>query len=144
MKKRHWFWNLLIVLTLIVCLMAFVIHYKNWHKIKEGELRILSGIYYQKVPLSEMDSITMVNRLPEMERSSGFSWMMKEKGIFLDSLNQTKTYVFVDDLTQQKIRLVHHDSIKTFFNFQDSIQTQKIYAILQTELEKARKNHNDF
>ncbi|WP_420603255.1 hypothetical protein [Flagellimonas sp.] len=134
MKKRHWLWNLLIVLTLIVCVFAFVIHYKNWHKIEEGELRILSGIYYQKIPISEIDSIMFVDRIPEMERFNGFSWSATEKGVFKDSLTETKVYVFVDDLRQQKIRLVHGDSLKVFLNFKDSLKTQKVYHFLNEEL----------
>ncbi len=101
---------------------------------EDGKLKMLSGIYYQQIPITEIDSIALVAKLPEMERSSGFSWMAKEKGVFKDSLTQSKVYVFVDDLRQQKIKLIHHDSLKMFINFQDSIQTQKIYAILQTEV----------
>ncbi len=141
-RKRHWFWNILIVLTLIVCSLAFVAHYKNWEKVENGEFRIFSGIYYQKIPLEEIDSVMFVDKLPEMERSSGFSWLVKEKGIFIDSINQTKVHVFVDDLTQPKIRLVYKDSLKVFFNFQDSLQTKKIYAILHTSLEESQKNQN--
>ncbi len=133
-KKRHWLWNVLIVLTLMVCLLAFVAHYKNWYKIEAGELRIFSGIYRQNIPLAEMDSILFVEKLPEMERSSGFSWMAKEKGVFKDSIRHTKVYVFVDDLRQYKIKLVHHDTLKMYFNTQDSLETQKIYAILQTKI----------
>lgn len=127
-------WNLLIVLTVIFCVLAFVEHYKNWHKIEEGNLRIFSGIYYQKIPLTELDSVTLVEKLPEMERSSGFSWMEKEKGVFMDSITNTKVYVFVDDLYQQKIKVVHHDSIKMYLNLKDSLETQKLYAILQANL----------
>lgn len=133
-KKRHWLWNILIVLTLVACTLAFVAHYKNWQKIEEGEFSIFSGIYHQKIPIADMDSIMLVEKLPEMERSSGFSWMAKEKGVFNDSITQTKVYVFVDDLRQQKIKLVHHDSLKIYFNLQDSLETQKIYTILQSEL----------
>ncbi|WP_235914980.1 hypothetical protein [Flagellimonas ochracea] len=111
---------------------------------EDGTFRIFSGIYHQKIAVADMDSIMLVKKLPEMERSSGFSWMIKEKGIFVDSLNQTKVYVFVDDLRQQKIKLVHHDSLKMFFNFKDSLKTQKIYSILQTELSKPQKNQNEF
>nr|WP_298793290.1 hypothetical protein [uncultured Allomuricauda sp.] len=133
-KKRHGFWNVLIVLTLIICVFAFIIHYKNWHKIEEGELRILSGIYYQKIPISEIDSVMLVDRIPELERSNGFSWAATEKGVFKDSLTDTKVYVFVDDLRQQKIRLVHDDSLKLFLNFKDSLETQKVYHLLNEEL----------
>lgn len=133
-KKRHWLWNVLIVLTILVCAFAFVIHYKNWHKIEEGKLKILSGVYYKNIPIADIDSIGLVEKLPEMERSNGFSWMTKEKGVFKDSLTQTKVYVFVDDLRQQKIRLVHDDSLKIFINFKDSIQTQQVYEYLNTEL----------
>ncbi len=141
-KKRHWLWNVLIVLTLFICIFAFVIHYKNWHKIEDGELKILSGIYYQRIPISEIDSIELVDRLPEMERSNGFSWEAKEKGVFKDSLTQTKVYVFVDDLRQQKIRLVHDDSLKAFLNFKDSLETQKVYEVLKEELLAKLKNPN--
>jgi len=127
-------WNVLIVLTLVICVLAFVEHYKNWHIIEQGNLKIFSGIYYQKVPLTELDSVTLVEKLPEMERYSGFSWMEKEKGVFLDSIANTKVYVFVDDLYQQKIKVVHHDSIKMYLNLKDSLETQKLYAILQANL----------
>ena len=133
-KKRHWLWNVLIVLTVILCILAFVEHYKNWYKIKEGNLSIFSGIYYQKIPLTELDSVLFVEKLPEMERSSGFSWMEKEKGVFNDSITNTKVYVFVDDLYQQKIKVVHHDSLKMYMNFRDSLETEELFAILQTEL----------
>tara|TARA_R110002012_G_scaffold66614_1_gene173932 strand:- start:10958 stop:11392 length:435 start_codon:yes stop_codon:yes gene_type:complete len=133
-RKRHWLWNVLIVLTVIFCVLVFVEHYKNWHKIEEGNLKIFSGIYYQKVPLTELDSVLLVEKLPEMERSSGFSWMEKEKGVFKDSITNTKVYVFVDDLYQQKIKVVHHDSLKMFLNLKDSLETQKLYAILQRNL----------
>ena len=134
-KKRHWLWNLLIVLTVIVCILAFVEHYKNWYKVEEGNLKVLSGLYYQKIPLAELDSVLFVEKLPEMERSSGFSWKAREKGIFLDSVTQTKVHVFVDDLRQQKIKLVYHDSLTLYMNLQDSTETQELFSILQTEMQ---------
>lgn len=133
-RKKHWLWNVLIILTLALCVLVFVEHYKNWHKIEEGSFKIFSGIYYQKIPLTELDSVLLVDKLPEMERSSGFSWMEKEKGVFMDSISQTKVYVFVDDLYQQKIKLVHHDSLKMYVNLRDSLETEKLFSILQTEL----------
>lgn len=133
-KKRHWLWNLLIVMTLLLCVLVFVEHYKNWHKIEEGHLKIYSGIYYQNIPLAELDSVFLVEKLPEMERSSGFSWMEREKGVFNDSITNTKVYVFVDDLYQQKIKLVHHDSLKIYVNLRDSLKTAELFAILRTEL----------
>ena len=139
-KKRHWFWNVLIVLTLMVCLLAFVAHYKNWYKVEEGQFKIFSGIYRQNIPIAEMDSVVFVAKLPEMERSSGFSWLAKEKGVFKDSIHQTKVYVFVDDLRQHKIKVVHHDTLKMYFNAQDSLETQKIYTILQSNMMDSLKN----
>ena len=126
-KKNNWLWNGIIVITIIGCIAAFVLHYKNYVQIKEGELRIYSGIYRQSIPLSELDSISWVARIPEMERKNGFSWLAREKGVFNDSLTLSKTYVFVDDLRQQKIRLVHHDSLKLYINFSDSLETQQLY-----------------
>lgn len=133
-KRRHWLWNLLIVFTVIICSIAFVAHYKNWHKIEDGNLKVLSGIYYQKIALSEIDSVLLVDKLPEMERSSGFSWKEKEKGVFTDTLTSSKAYVFVDDLYQQKIKVVHHDTLKLYMNLRDSLKTQELFALLRTEL----------
>ncbi|WP_422349816.1 hypothetical protein [Flagellimonas sp.] len=138
-KKRHWLWNVLIVLTLVLCFLAFLAHYKNWYKIEEGELKMLSGIYYQKIPLNEIDSLKIVEKVPELERSSGFSWMVAEKGVFVDSITQSKVYFFVDDLAQHKIKVVHHDSLRMFINFKDSLQTQDFFENLQRLVEQSNK-----
>ncbi len=138
-KNKNWFWNIVIVLTLIVCVLAFVLHYKNWSKFEDGHFQVVSGIYKQRILLSDIDSISFVEKLPEMERSNGFSWLAKEKGVFKDSLTESKAYVFVDDLRQQKIRIVHHDSLKLFLNFSDSLETDQVY----TRLKEVLKNSNE-
>lgn len=135
-KKRHWFWDLLLVLTLIVCVFAFVAHYKNWTRVKEGNFEILSGIYHQKISFSEMNSVSMEERLPAMERINGFSVSTTEKGVFKDSITNTKVYVFVDDLTQSKIKLVYQDSLQMFLNFSDSIQTQKQFDFFKDKVKQ--------
>lgn len=137
MKKRNWFWNIVIVLTLILCILAFVLHYKNWSKFEEGHFQVVSGIYKQRILISDIDSIAFVQKLPEMERKNGFSWLAKEKGVFKDSLTASTVYVFVDDLRQQKIRLVHQDSLKLFLNFSDSLETNSVYESFKLELENA-------
>src|SRR5690606_34357341 len=109
--KRSPFWNSIIVATLLLCIFAFVEHYKNWYDLKDGSFKIVSGAYYQKIPLDQVDSLLLVDRLPEMQRHSGFSWKAKEKGIFTDSVHGFDVHVFVDDLWQQKIKMVHHDSL---------------------------------
>ncbi len=126
-SKGNWFWNIVIIATLIVCALAFVLHYKNWSKFEDGALKITSGIYRQAIPLSELDSISIVPKIPQMERKNGFSWLAKEKGVFKDSLTDSKAYVFVDDLRQHKIRIVHHDSLKLYINLSDSLETQALY-----------------
>ncbi|MEM6865856.1 MAG: hypothetical protein AAF575_11750 [Bacteroidota bacterium] len=133
-KKRHVFWNLLLAITLFVCAFAFTIHYKNWHSIKDGKLKILSGIYYQTIVLSKIDSVSFVKRIPEMERANGFSWLQREKGVFQDSLTNSKIYVFVDDLRQPKIRLLYNDSLTMFLNFNDSLVTQSVFKDLSEEV----------
>lgn len=135
--KRSPLWNLVVVATVLLCLFAFVEHYKNWYSLKEGNLKVLSGAYYQKIPLDKVDSLLLVDRLPEMERRSGFSWKAREKGVFRDSIRQGSVHVFVDDLRQQKIKLVHHDSLVLYMNLRDSLETQKLYANLQLEFDSA-------
>jgi hypothetical protein len=137
--KRNWFWNTVIIVTLIACTTAFVLHYKNWSKFEDGHFQVVSGIYKQRIPLDAIDSLTFVDKLPEMDRKNGFSWMAKEKGVFKDSLTAAKVYVFVDDLRQQKLRIVHHDSLKLFVNFKDSLETNDTYVRIKGYLEKEDK-----
>jgi len=127
MKKKNWFWNVVIVVTVITCIAAFVLHYKNWVTIEDDVLEITSGIYSQEISVSEINSIELVSRLPEMERKNGFSWLAKEKGVFLDSISGSKAYVFVDDLRQQKIMLTHSDSLVLYVNLPDSLSTRALY-----------------
>ena len=138
-KKRHGFWNVVIVLTVIICLTAFAAHYKNWTKVEQGEVKILSGFYYKKLRFSEMDSVEMVDKIPPMERLNGFSAMQKEKGLFRefkDSLTDKKIHVYVDNLTNQKIKVVHNDSAKLYLNFSDSLETQKFFTFLKEKVQK--------
>lgn len=126
-------WNVLLVITVIVCLMAFVIHSKNWMKTNTEEMQVLSGFYFQKVKFAELDSVDLLEKIPPMERINGFSALDTEKGIFRefkDSLTDKKVYVYVDNLTHQKIKLVHHDSLKLYINLKDSTETEKLYQFL--------------
>lgn len=132
-KKRHLLWNSIIILTVIVCLMAFSIHYKNWVKTEPDSIKILSGFYYKQLKFSEMDSVLMVEKIPPMERLNGFSALEKEKGIFRefkDSLTDKRVYVYVDNLSHQKIKIVYEDSLKLFINLKDSTETVHLYDFL--------------
>lgn len=134
-NKYYWLWNIIIVLTVLACIGAFVLHYKNWSKFEEGHFQVVSGVYKQKINLSDISEIAYVERLPEMERKNGFSWLAKEKGVFKDSLTANTVYVFVDDLHQQKIRLIHNDSLKLYINFLDSLETKKVFEKLKNGME---------
>lgn len=139
-KNRHWRWNVLIAITLVVCALAFMAHYKNWIRLKEEHFSILSGIYYTKLPYAELDSVLLVEKIPQMERISGFSAWAVEKGVFKDSLNpQNQVYVYVDELRHPKIKLVHHDSLRVYLNVTDSTETLRMYEYLTAQLTAKRK-----
>ena len=77
-KHRKVLWNFIIVLTLLVCGTVFAMHYKNWIRQEEDKLTVLSGFYLQQIPYEEINEISLVKRIPELERINGFSaW---EKG----------------------------------------------------------------
>ncbi|MFT6370719.1 MAG: hypothetical protein ACJAWH_001803 [Maribacter sp.] len=136
-NKRHWFWNLLLVLTLIVCAFALTMHYKNWVSVKSNYIKVMSGFYSQSVDYNELDSVVFVARLPPMERLNGFSALEKEKGVFRefkDSLTDKKVYVFVDNISQQKIKLVYKDSVKLYLNLKDSVKTLNLFNSLVPKL----------
>ncbi len=143
-KKRHWLWNLLIVLTAVICVLAFIAHYKNWTKIEGDHIRILSGVYFKDLKFSEIDSVLMVDKIPQMERINGFSAWAMEKGVFKDSLHPgNRVRVYVDNLRQPKIKLVHNDSIKLYLNFSDSAETQQIYQLFLKKLDSVNGQFSD-
>tara|TARA_R110002167_G_scaffold108803_27_gene277788 strand:+ start:6929 stop:7360 length:432 start_codon:yes stop_codon:yes gene_type:complete len=136
-QKRHKFWNVMIVSTIIVCLLAFLAHAKNWTSVKGEKMQILSGFYYKKLNLHELDSVEMVEKIPPMIRLNGFSAFDRGKGIyqeFKDSLTDRKVYVFVDNFSSQKIRLVNKDSEQLFLNLKDSLDTQQLYDLLKSKV----------
>ena len=135
-KRRHRVLNFLIVLAVLCSVFAFVAHSKNWTRLQENRMQILSGLYYQEIPFGELDSVLWKERIPQMERSHGFSFWAREKGIFTDSLYpQRPVYVFVDDLRQHKIKVRYRDTLVLYLNFSDSLETQAMYQFLQNELE---------
>lgn len=134
-KKRHWLWNILIVVAVIACTLAFIAHYKNWTKIEGDHIRILSGVYYKELKFSDIDSVLMVDKIPQMERINGFSAWAKEKGIFKDSLSpEISVRVYIDNLRKPKIKMVHNDSLKLYLNFSDSAETQRMFEFLLDKL----------
>lgn len=137
--NRNWLLNALIVVTLVVVFVVYALHYKNWTKMGKDSFRITSGIYYLKVPYADMDSVGMVEKLPSLERITGFSVNEIEKGAYReDSIARNKVYVFVEKLSQPKIRVVYRDSLKLFLNFRDSTETQKVYRDLGNRINPSR------
>lgn len=144
-KKRHWLWNVLLVLTVTVCVFALAMHYKNWINVDTDHVSVRSGFYSVKVEFNQLDSVVFVARLPPMQRLNGFSALEKEKGIFRefkDSLTDKKVYVFVDNISQQKIKLVYRDSARLYLNLKDSVETLRLFAKLtpKTDKEDGRPN----
>lgn len=142
-KKRHWFWNLILVITILLCVSALTVHYKNWIKAAPDHIRLLSGFYLEKVQYSDLDSVVIVERIPPMIRLNGFSALEKEKGIFQefqDSLTDKKIHVFVDNISQPKIKLVYKDSLKLYFNLKDSTETINFFNDLQEKLKVGMPN----
>lgn len=136
-KKGHWLWNTLIVITVIVCVIAFIAHFKNWTKIKPDKFQVLSGIYFHELNYSDLDSVQFVDRIPPMERLNGFSAFEKGKGVyreFKDSLTDKKVPVFIDNFSSQKIRLVKKDSSQFFINLKDSLETEELFQFFQSKL----------
>ncbi|MRI00888.1 hypothetical protein GH721_10150 [Kriegella sp. EG-1] len=125
-------------MTVIISILAFVAHFKNWIAKESNSFRVLSGIYYEKFNYSELDSVAFVPRIPPMERLNGFSAFDKGKGVyqeFKDSLTDKKVHVFIDNFNGRKIRLVKKDASQVFINLKDSVETDELYLMFKTKLE---------
>lgn len=139
-KKKHWLLNILIVVTVIVCLSAFAAHYKNWTRMAPDKMAILSGVYYHELKYADLEHVEWVDKIPPMVRLNGFSAFEKGKGVyqeFKDSLTDRKVYVFVDNFEQQKIRLIRKDSSQLFLNMKDSLKTLEMFELFEGKIEEA-------
>jgi uncharacterized protein YbcV (DUF1398 family) len=137
-KKGHWLWNILIVITVIVCLMAFAAHYKNWTRKDVDKMTILSGIYYHDLKFENLDQVDWVDKIPPMVRLNGFSAFEKGKGVyqeFKDTLTDRKVYVFVDNFEHQKIHFINKDSSQLFLNMKDSLETVELFDFFKDKIE---------
>ena len=86
-----------------------------------------------------MNHVMMVDKMPQMERINGFSAWEKEKGIFKDSTYpENRVRVYVDNLRQPKIRVVHNDSLNLYLNFSDSTETAGMYQLLLKKINEGQ------
>tara|TARA_R110001583_G_scaffold72126_1_gene202314 strand:- start:6933 stop:7199 length:267 start_codon:yes stop_codon:yes gene_type:complete len=87
-----------------------------------------------------MDSVLWVDKIPPMERLNGFSAFEKEKGIFRefkDSLANEKVNVYVDNFSDRKIKIVYKDSAKLYLNYNDSLETIRLFDVLKGKVQSA-------
>ena len=125
------------MVTTVVCFSVLILHYKNWIDKDTDSFKVMSGFYRLSIPYGEMDSVYFVEKIPPMERLNGFSALEKEKGIFRefkDSLTDKKVYVFVDNINQQKIKLVYQDSCNVYVNVKDSVASTALLEYLQGKI----------
>ncbi len=136
-KKRHWLWNTVIVLTVLICLAAFILHFKTWTRQETDRVYLISGFYSTEIMYSDIGNVSMVPKIPEMERVSGFSVWAVEKGIFRDTLQGVEGIrVYVDDLNQPKIKLERKEEPQIYFNFKDSLKTVEYFELLAEKIKE--------
>ncbi|MGB5189855.1 hypothetical protein [Robiginitalea sp.] len=134
--RRQWLLNLLIVVSVILCLLAFAAHSRTWKRAEADRVQLLTGFYYTEIPYSEIDSLSWKEQLPQLERDHGFSFWAREKGRFRDSLFPGRpVYIFVDDLRHPKLKISYRDSLILFLNFADSVETHLMYELLLRKTE---------
>jgi len=141
LTKNHWVWSVMLIVTVILCAVILILHFKNWISSDNESLKLRSGFYHVEIPYSDLDSVVLVDRMPPMERLNGFSALEKEKGVFRefkDSLTNKKVHVFVDNISQQKVKLVYEDSVYLYFNLKDSVETINLLDDLTAKMNTLR------
>ncbi|MEH6513451.1 MAG: hypothetical protein V7734_10145 [Maribacter arcticus] len=141
LTKNHWVWSVMLIVTVILCAVILILHFKNWISSDNESLKLRSGFYHVEIPYSDLDSVLLVDRMPPMERLNGFSALEKEKGVFRefkDSLTNKKVHVFVDNISQQKVKLVYEDSVYLYFNLKDSVETINLLDDLTAKMNTLR------
>lgn len=127
----------MLVITVICCAFVLILHTRNWVGNDGKNLSLRSGFYNVEIPLNKLDSVVFVERIPPMERLHGFSALEKEKGVFRefkDSLTDKKVRVFIDNINQNKIKLVYKDSTYVYFNLKDSVETVQLFQQLNAKM----------
>lgn len=127
----------MLVITVICCAFVLILHTRNWVGNDGKNLSLRSGFYNVEIALNELDSVVFVERIPPMERLHGFSALEKEKGVFRefkDSLTDKKVRVFIDNINQNKIKLVYKDSTYVYFNLKDSVETVQLFQQLNAKM----------
>ena len=143
-NKRPWFWNVLLILTVILCVSVLILHFKNWISNDSNSMKLRSGFYQVEIPYRDLDSVLLVEKIPPMQRLNGFSALEKEKGIFRefkDSLSDKKVHVFVDNINQKKVKLVYKDSLTLYMNLKDSVRTVALMNVLATKMNSFEKTN---
>lgn len=136
-SKKNWVWTIALIITVIVCAFVLTLHIKNWVDDDVNSLSLRSGFYNVEIQLNELDSVVFVERIPPMQRLHGFSAFDKEKGVFRefkDSLTDKKVRVFVDNINQNKVKLVYKDSAYVYFNLKDSVETVQLFQKLSARI----------
>tara|TARA_R110001592_G_scaffold65468_6_gene200879 strand:+ start:1009 stop:1413 length:405 start_codon:yes stop_codon:yes gene_type:complete len=131
----------MLIVTVILCAVILILHFKNWISSDNESLKLRSGFYHVEIQYSDLDSILLIDRMPPMERLNGFSALEKEKGVFRefkDSLTNKKVHVFVDNISQQKVKLVYEDSVYLYFNLKDSVETINLLDDLTAKMNTLR------
>jgi len=139
--KNNRVWTVILIVTVILCAAILILHFKNWIGSDSDGLKLRSGFYHVEIPYSNLDSVVVVERIPPMVRLNGFSALEKEKGVFRefkDSLTNKKVHVFVDNINQQKVKLVYNDSVYLYFNLKDSIETVELLNDLTIKMDALR------
>lgn len=131
----------MIVLTVLLCLSAFILHFQTWTRQETDRVYLISGFYSTEILYSDIEKVGMVPKIPEMERISGFSVWAIEKGIFRDTLEGLEGIrVYVDDLNQPKIKLDRKEKSPIYFNFKDSLKSKEYLELFR---EKIKENMPD-
>ncbi|WP_339664389.1 hypothetical protein [Maribacter arcticus] len=141
LTKNHWVWSVMLIVTVILCAVILILHFKNWISSDNESLKLRSGFYHVEIQYSDLDSVLLIDRMPPMERLNGFSALEKEKGVFRefkDSLTNKKVHVFVDNISQQKVKLVYEDSVYLYFNLKDSVETINLLDDLTAKMNTLR------
>ena len=98
-------------------------------------MTIVSGFYYTEILFDDIQEVTLVPKIPELDRVSGFSAWEIEKGIFRDTVqNIGNIRMYIDDLRQEKIKLDRKEASSVYLKFPDSLRTKEMFEFLTAAL----------
>lgn len=116
----------------LFCVVLVSIHDKNITWNNDDKLILWSGTYLEAISYSEIDSIVLEDKMPNLTlKTNGYAAFGKKKGNFIRSSDAEKILLFINKPSSKCIHLFRKDGEEVYFNFDKDEKTLDVLKQLK-------------